>query len=135
MTELLTILDIAKQLGVSKPVMITVRPYLVGFPRPKRVGKQQLYSAAGYKKWLRGRDVADVAQLVRDAYTNARHTRNRQYSEKQAGAINVVHSRAFLTGAFLPAEQREQLAYRKLVARTTHPKTTRVTVVPDWMRD
>lgn len=135
MTEMITILDIAKQLGVSKPVMITVRPYLVGFPRPKRVGKQQLYSAAGYKKWLKGRDLEQVAQMVRDAYANARHTRNKQNNKKRDSPLRQGDARAFLSGGFMTPEQRQQLAVKKRAANTTQPQTTCVTVVPDWMQD
>lgn len=136
MTNELTISDIAKQLGVSKPVMITARPYLAGFPRSRRANnKMNYFSAAGFKKWLNGRDVADVAQMIRDVYANARHVRNKENNRKRSSGLSQGDARAFLSGAYLPAEQREKLEFKKLVARTTKPKTTTVTVVSDWMAD
>lgn len=135
MTDQLTIQQIAEQLGVPGAVMITVRPYLAKFPRPQRKGKQQFYSAAGFKKWLNGRDVAEVAQMIRDTYASARHTRNKQNNKKRDSPLRQGDARAFLSGGFMTPEQRQQLAVKKRAANTTQPQTTLVTVVPDWMQD
>lgn len=58
---------------------------------------------------------------------------------RRAAQTRIRHFNAaateFLSGALLPPSQQQQIAYKKLVARTTKPKTETVHLVPDWMRE
>lgn len=130
-TDLINSADAAQLVGVRVDVFMTARPYLADFPQPAaKKGNTLLYSRPAIARWSQGKNVK--------ALFNCAHMRSKTESKAAAKAKTDAfnaQARAFAAGAFLPQAQKQTLEYKKLAARATQPKTTRVQVVPDWMHD
>lgn len=118
----------ARLFGVTPAYLNAAKPYLADFPafnRSKGYQRDQILA------WAEGRD---VAQLLKAAVAEKR--RQEATAPDPHAAFNQ-RCCLFVMGAFDSAEQREQLAFKRMVARVPL-KNTRRTVVninPDWDSD
>lgn len=120
-SELIDMRAIADLLGVCRFALCKSRAQLTDFPPvAKKQGKQMLFNQADVLAWADGRDLkADLKRFERER-------------RKPKQAFNS-HAKQFLTGAYLPPAAKHAADFKKLVARTTKPKTTRIKLVHDWM--
>lgn len=109
-------------------------PFMNGFPVPVLAGsgKQKgrpRYRRQQFEDWAQGKDLRQILQAAL-ALANQRG----EATSASAVKINDLHRR-FTAGEFATPEQRQQIALKRLAARTTQPKTTRITIIPDWMKE
>lgn len=128
-----TIQQVAEMLDVSVSTLAKVHKQLQNFPGS--IGrldgtKRKLYSRSAIKKWMSSHDVKAQTSLARRVVEEGNGS-VRPY-HRSTSAFNAM-AVAFLKGALLPKKQKEQIEFRKMVARTTRPKTTRIQLVHDWM--
>lgn len=127
-SKLLSLWDVADLLGIRRFALTNCRPYLQGFPKPvKGPGKTLLYPEHEVLAWAEGRD---LKAALKAAYKTRRIEPHAEPAPVQS--FNR-HAKQFLSGAFLPQAQRNTVEFKKLVARTTQLKTTRIQLVHDWM--
>lgn len=127
-TKLLSLWDVADLLGIRRFALTNCRPYLKDFPQPvKGPGKTLLYREDEALAWAKGRN-------LKAALKAAYKTRREQFGTgTQPDHCFNSHAKQFLTGAYLPPAAKHAVEFKKLVARTTQPKTIRVQLVHDWM--
>jgi hypothetical protein len=104
---------------------------LDGFPAGRRLGRKgKHYRLDEVQRWAKGKDVAG---LVRAA--NARRVAEQNVGPLAAKPISPFNDLClrFAAGEFLPAQQKQQIDFKRLVARTARPKTQSVHLVHDWM--
>ena len=109
-------------------------PFIDGFPAPvfassgRQIGKPR-YRKQQFEAWAEGKDLREVMKAAL-ALANQRSD-----APTASAAQSIDLHRRFTAGEFATPEQRQQIALKRLVARTTKPKTTRVSIIPDWMRE
>lgn len=126
--KLLSLWEVADLLGIRRFALTNCRPYLKDFPQPvKGPGKTLLYRQDQALAWAKGRDLKAALKL-------AYKTRREQFGtgDYPDQGFNVA-AKQFLTGAYLPPAAKHAADFKKLVARTTQPKTIRIQPVHDWM--
>lgn len=129
---LLTQKQVAELWGIHPRTLSKVIPYLNGFPASKsettgRGGRKQ-YDKRAVLAWARHRNLdEDVRQAL------AKHRSCNCADDMTAQHLRLA--RQFLSGAFDPKAKRQRHELRRMTARITQPKTTRVTLVHDWMTD
>lgn len=123
--------QLAKIFGVPKSSFSLATSGLSGFPAHKcqsRHGK--FYSLAAVKAWAKGKDVAGQVRAINAA------KKRKKYDGKivnvDSGQFNEWCLR-FAAGEFMPAQQQQQIEFKRLVARTVQPKTQTQRLVFDWM--
>lgn len=118
--KFVTIHDIALMMGVCPKSLASRRHRLKGFPQPVRkevnsylyrLSDAQKYSDQ-YKEWKQG------AARPKAAKANIREL-----------------SLSFLSGDMAPKYQMAQIEAKKARAKLNKPKTTTVTLTPEWMQD
>ncbi|MFA6700948.1 MAG: hypothetical protein WCS28_12370 [Thiomicrospira sp.] len=122
--------QVAELLGTNRGMFNSTRMYLDGFPAS--IGKDRkavLYSRRAVKKWMQGKDVKKLINAAK----NKRNKLGETGSGEQSLAFNAAAAQ-FLTRP-LTKKQREQQAFKRLVARNAKAKTTRITLIPDWTLD
>ena len=126
--KLLSLWEVADLLGIRRFALTNCRPYLQGFPKPvKGPGKTLLYPEHEVLAWAEGRD---LKAALKAAYKTRR---TEPHAEPAPAQSFNSHAKQFLTGAYLPPAAKHAADFKKLVARTIQPKTTRVQLVHDWM--
>jgi len=135
MAGTLTLTEIADALNVQLVYLSAARPYLAGFPEPLEAsGNCKRFNWDAVTAWAAGRDIAGEIKKAhaerRKQYSSKVHTPAPK-SDKDKDAFNRAAAR-FLAGAYLPAQQRTEIQFKKLVARSTQPQTHTVRVRPAW---
>lgn len=130
-SELLNRKQVSELLGQSKSVFNSNLPYLTDFPpHVAKQGKNLLYDRDAVLRWAAGKDVKAIFAAANKARWK------KQTPTEAAGRLGSFDNSLctqLAAGAFLPPAQRNTLEFKKLVARTIQPKTTRVQLVHDWM--
>lgn len=134
-SELLNSEQVSVLLNQPKWAMGNYRPFLTDFPAPVAKDKQTLlYRRSDVEQWATGKDIKALFAAANKTRRNKRKAALSAAKDDTAiGPLDNQLCRQFVTGAFLPAKQRQELALRKLAARTTQPKTHRIQLVHDWM--
>lgn len=129
--EYICLTKIAELLGVNAIMLKNVRTYLDGFPKAKQQGKHKIYSLPAVQAWASGKDIpALLSAANKQRVERCRAIASGKIQERP---FNNHEASRFISGAYLPATQKQQIEYKKLVARTTQPKTKTVHLVFDWM--
>jgi hypothetical protein len=120
-SELIDFDQVCKLLSVGKSTLARSYKRLKGFPPPlTKSGKKMMWDRQVMMKYCDGKTFATLSK--------------QSQSEMPAPGLSFdQRSKAFVSGAFLTTEQKKQLAFKKLVAKTTQPKTRRVRLQFDWM--
>lgn len=128
--DLINLDGLSTLFGVPRGTLSNALSQFDGFPP----GKQQrpggkFYNLAAVRRWAKGKDVAAMARQI-----NARRWHESRTAQTPNQAFNAG-CRRFISGEFLPAQQKQQIEFKRLVARTTQPKTQTQHLVFDWMLD
>ena len=130
-SELLDRKQVSALLGQPPSALGFYMPYLPDFPaHVAKQGNNLLYDRDEVLRWAEGKDVKAFCAAANKA---RRAKRKSPEAAGRVGGFDNSLCTQLATGAFLPPAQRNMLAFKKLVARTTQPKTTRVQLVHDWM--
>lgn len=117
--------EVASLLSVSQNQLSKCHTRLSGFPRSvAKRGRSFLWDRDAVLAYGHGKAVKTLCwQVLRVKPASVENPFNQHLC------------RQFLVGQFLTEEQKQQLAFKKLVARSTQPKTRRVRLMFDWMLD
>lgn len=117
----------AQMLDINKHLWRRTISRMPGFPAPINPGGRPLrYELEAVQRWAAGQTDIRGQFLEVD-----RQLRN---DETPLSTFNKLCLQ-FAKGVFLPPAQKEALEFKKLIARTTRPHTTRVVLKPDWTID
>lgn len=130
-SELLDRKQVSELLDQPKSALGCYMPYLTDFPaHVAKQGKNLLYDRDEVLRWAAGKDVKAIFAAANKARRNKRKAPE---AAARVGGFDNSLCTQLAAGAFLPPAQRNTLVFKKLVARTTQPKTTRIRLVHDWM--
>lgn len=125
--QYLTLRKAANLLHISPTSLSQSMNFLIDFPAAEWQGGYKRYSKTQIESWAMDKD---VKALIRAALTKVRSGCVGPDAEK-----SMQLHRRLTAGEFATAEQKQQFAMKRLVARTLKPKTHRITIIPDWMRE
>lgn len=135
-SELLNSEQVSIMLGLPKWTLGNYRPFLKDFP-PAAAKQAQtlLYSLNDIERWAQGKDLKAIFSAACKARREQRKAAALAKTSESDSTLDNPLCKAIAMGAFLPPADRQALEFRKLVARTTQPKTTRIRLVHDWMQE
>lgn len=133
--ELVDIAEAADLGGVTFLQLRGAISALPGFPDPvnkkpgAKRGRNLKYLRVEVLAWL---ETHDMLACIREV---GRQRFNGSLSKPTDANDFSLMAKAFLTGAYATAEEKQRHEMKKLVARNFGGPTQRVTVRPDWMHD
>jgi hypothetical protein len=108
--------------------------FIPTFPKPQRINHQLFFSVSQITAWAKThdvqREVSHATTLRKKMASPFFDSRPNQPNQR----FNQLATK-FFAGQYLPEQQKQQIEFKKLVARNTQPKTQRQTLVFEWMLD